>query len=140
MREAREWIGTPYVHQASVKGQGADCLGLVRGVWRKLHGCEPQKIPSYSPDWGEYGAREPLLEAARLWCQELSANEARAGDLIMFRWQGMSVTKHAGILSGKGEFIHAYEKSGVVETTLGRHWRNHASGYFRIPDQKKLEV
>ena len=32
--EARAWIGTRYCHQASVKGVGCDCLGLVRGVWR----------------------------------------------------------------------------------------------------------
>ena len=38
--EARSWIGTPYRHQASLKGVGCDCLGLVRGVWRAL-----QKIP-----------------------------------------------------------------------------------------------
>lgn len=30
--EARRWLGTPYRHQASVIGAGADCLGLVRGV------------------------------------------------------------------------------------------------------------
>jgi cell wall-associated NlpC family hydrolase len=30
--EARTWIGTPYRHQASLKGVGCDCLGLVRGV------------------------------------------------------------------------------------------------------------
>lgn len=29
---ARTWIGTPYVHQGSAQGAGADCLGLVRGV------------------------------------------------------------------------------------------------------------
>jgi hypothetical protein len=28
---ARGWIGTPYLHQASRRGAGADCLGLVRG-------------------------------------------------------------------------------------------------------------
>jgi hypothetical protein len=33
---ARSWLGTPYRHQASVKAQGADCLGLVRGVWREV--------------------------------------------------------------------------------------------------------
>ena len=40
VRAARGWIGTPYHHQASVKGVGTDCLGLVRGVWRELYGCE----------------------------------------------------------------------------------------------------
>ncbi len=33
---ARDWIGTPYVHQASAQGAGCDCLGLLRGVWRAL--------------------------------------------------------------------------------------------------------
>ena len=32
--EARAWIGTPYRHQASLKGIGCDCLGLLRGIWR----------------------------------------------------------------------------------------------------------
>jgi hypothetical protein len=35
---ARGWLGTPYRHQASVRGEGADCLGLVRGVWREVVG------------------------------------------------------------------------------------------------------
>ncbi|MFZ2468534.1 MAG: peptidase, partial [Parvibaculum sedimenti] len=39
---ARAWIGTPYRHQASCKGAGADCLGLVRGLWREFHGAEPE--------------------------------------------------------------------------------------------------
>ncbi|MFS8182119.1 hypothetical protein ACMG4P_11260 [Pseudovibrio denitrificans] len=60
---ARGWLGTPYHHQASVKGAGCDCLGLVRGIWRELYGSEPQEIPAYSPDWGEVGKRETLLEA-----------------------------------------------------------------------------
>ncbi len=33
---ARAWVGTPYHHQASVKGAGCDCLGLIRGIWREL--------------------------------------------------------------------------------------------------------
>jgi len=34
--EARSWIGTPYHHQAALKGVGYDCLGFVRGVWRAI--------------------------------------------------------------------------------------------------------
>ena len=41
---ARDWIGTPYRNQASMKGAGADCLGLIRGVWRALYGQEPQAL------------------------------------------------------------------------------------------------
>ena len=55
---ARDWIGTPYRHQASTRGAGCDCLGLARGVWRALHGVEPTEPPPYTRDWGEAGARE----------------------------------------------------------------------------------
>ena len=61
---ARGWIGTPYRHQASLKGVGCDCLGLVRGVWRECAGAEPQPIAAYAPDWALSSAGEPLLEAA----------------------------------------------------------------------------
>ncbi len=55
---ARNWLGTPYRHQASVKGVGADCLGLVRGVWREVAGEEPETVPAYS-------ATGPRSEAKR---------------------------------------------------------------------------
>lgn len=48
---ARGWIGTPYQHQASLKGVGADCLGLVRGVWRGIVGPEPEETPAYTSTW-----------------------------------------------------------------------------------------
>lgn len=50
---ARDWLGTPYVHQASTKGAGCDCLGLVRGVYREIYGGEPELPPPYTPDWNE---------------------------------------------------------------------------------------
>jgi len=36
--EAYRWIDTPYRHQASLHNVGADCLGLIRGVWREIYG------------------------------------------------------------------------------------------------------
>ena len=35
---AKDWIGTPYLHQASVKHHGCDCLGFIRGLWRDTIG------------------------------------------------------------------------------------------------------
>ena len=43
---ARARSGTPYHHQASCRGAGADCLGLVRGVWREIHGRDAE-LPPY---------------------------------------------------------------------------------------------
>ena len=57
------WIGTPYRHQASQKGVGCDCLGLVRGVWREVYGSEPDRPGPYAPDWAEAGGGDPLIAA-----------------------------------------------------------------------------
>src|SRR6476660_700817 len=86
--ETRRWIGTPYRHQASLRGVGCDCLGLVRGVWRALYGEEPEAPPPYAADWAEAAApEEPLLAAAlrHLVLRELAA--AQPGDVLLFRWR-----------------------------------------------------
>ena len=82
---ARTWIDTPYRHQASCKGAGTDCLGLVRGVWRDIIGDEPEPVPPYTPDWAEAMATETLLEAARRHLIEISIGEAERGDVLLFR-------------------------------------------------------
>ena len=142
VREARRWIGTPYLHQTSVFGQGADCLGLVRGVWRKCIGCEPEPVPEYSPDWGEISKNETMLKAAQKWFLPINKQEADFGDLILFKWKNSSIIKHAGILtssiSDKPSFIHSYEKAGVVETTLGSHWNARIAACFRFPLPEKF--
>lgn len=48
---AQSWIGTPYRHQASRRGVGCDCLGLVIGVWGELYGERIAARRTYSPDW-----------------------------------------------------------------------------------------
>ena len=82
---ARGWIGTPYHHQASRRGVGTDCLGLVRGVWRELYGAEAEAAPAYSRDWAEASGEETLLEAARRHLVPLASIGPRAGDVVVFR-------------------------------------------------------
>jgi NlpC/P60 family putative phage cell wall peptidase len=130
---ARGWLGTPYHDQASVRGVGCDCLGLVRGVWRELHGPEPLPIPPYSRDWGETGSREPLAEAARLVMIELPTSGAVPGALLLFRMRAGAVAKHCGIVTEADRFIHAYERSGVVEVPLDAAWRRRVAFAFLLP-------
>lgn len=86
---ARDWIGTPYIHQASVQGAGADCLGLIRGVWRALYGQEPEAAPAYTPDWGEFGTSELLLAGATRHLLPVTRGSALAeGQVLLFRMRG----------------------------------------------------
>jgi NlpC/P60 family putative phage cell wall peptidase len=130
---ARGWLGTPYHDQASVRGVGCDCLGLVRGVWREVVGAEPLPLPPYGRDWGETGAREPLAEAAREVMLEIPMTERSPGALILFRVRERAVAKHCGILVEPDRFIHAYERTGVVEVRLDAAWRRRLAFAFLFP-------
>ena len=114
IKATRRWIGTPYHDQASVRGVGCDCLGLLRGVWRDVVGPEPIPVPPYSRDWGETGPVEVLAEAARAAMQELDVAEVRTGDVILFRMRAGAIAKHVGILSGtaRGEVVAGFRTSG----------------------------
>ena len=131
--EARSWIGTPYRHQASVKGAGCDCLGLLRGVWRSAYGGEPEHIPAYSPDWDEVARGEVLMVAAARHLVRRERGEMEPGDVLLFRMRGDAAAKHLGLLSGNGAFIHAYARHGVVESALSAPWRRKIAGVFAFP-------
>ena len=134
---ARAWLGTPYRHQASVKGEGADCLGLVRGVWRELLGAEPEAVPGYAADWAEVGGEETLLQAARRWLVEIPLSRAGLGDVVLFRMAPGSPIKHCAILTdlagAEPRMIHAYWGRAVVESWMGPWWRRRLAAAFARP-------
>ena len=131
--EARAWIGTPYAHQASLRGAGADCLGLVRGVWRSVVGAEPERAPAYTPDWAEALGEETLLAAARRHLREIAIGEACAGDVLLFRMGLGAPAKHAAIVSAPDRIIHAYWGRAVCETRLVPWWRRRIAAAFAFP-------
>lgn len=134
LAEAREWIGTPYRHQASVKRAGCDCLGLVRGVWRALYGGEPERAPAYTPDWAEREGAETLRDAARRHLNEIGIEAARPADVLLFRMDAQSPMKHAAILDESDHLIHAYWGRAVVRSRFAPWWRARCAAAFSFPD------
>jgi NlpC/P60 family putative phage cell wall peptidase len=134
---ARGWLGTPYLHQSSAKGAGTDCLGFVRGVWRELHGAEPEVPPAYTPDWSEPAAEEALWRAAARHMAPVPRAAAAAGDVLLFRMRRGGPAKHLAILTdmrgAEPRMIHAYSGRGVVESSLGPSWRRRVAAAFRFP-------
>lgn len=134
---ARGWIGTPYLHQASVKGAGADCLGLLRGVWREVMGAEPEAVPPYTDDWAEPDQREVLFEAARRWLIQRPLLPEAPGDVLLFRMRTRSVAKHLGIQANCGStpsFVHSYTHHGVIESPLSLPWQRRIVARFAFPE------
>ncbi len=141
--EARDWISTPYRHQASLKGVGCDCLGLVRGVWRALHGAEPETVPAYSPDWAEAGKTEALAGAALRHLVPVPLAAFAPGDVLLFRWRAGVIAKHAAIVTDVGgdargaiaraRMVHAHDGAAVAEVAIAPWWRRRLAYAFRFP-------
>lgn len=133
---AQDWIGTPYRHQASCKGAGTDCLGLLRGIWRDIYGAEPCAVPAYTADWAEPTGQEVLLEAARVLLTSVPKDESEPGDILVFRMRAGSVAKHLGVLvetGGRAAFVHAYSGHGVVASPFSIPWQRKVAAVFRFP-------
>ena len=134
LAEARDWIGTPYMHQASAKGAGCVCLGLVRGVWRALYGAEPEATPAYTPDWAERAGAETLLDAARRNMSEIAIDKAAPGDVLLFRMHAQAPVKHCAILDEDARIVHAYWGRAVVRSRFAPWWRARCAAAFSFPD------
>lgn len=135
--EARAWIGTPYRHQASRKGVGCDCLGLVRGVWREVFGAEPELPPAYSADWAEASGRETLAEAAARHLVPIEIASAQPGDVLLFRWRAALPAKHAAILVASDRMVHAHDGHAVSEVYFASWWRRRLAFAFAFPDNSR---
>lgn len=133
---ARDWIGTPYVHQASCRGAGCDCLGLLLGVWREVIGPEPETAPPYSMDWSEPQGYERLWRAGLRHMTPKVPGDAAPGDVLLFRMRDGAVAKHIGLQTEIGlnaSFIHAYSGHGVIESALSAPWARRVVARFTLP-------
>jgi NlpC/P60 family putative phage cell wall peptidase len=136
VRLARGWLGTPYRHQACLKGAGCDCLGLVRGVFAELYGQAAETPPPYSRDWAEATGRETMIEAAARHLIPIAPAEAAPGDVLIFRLRPGAMAKHAAIMTTEARMIHAMEGAPVCEIHITSWWRRRIAAVFRFPDQE----
>jgi NlpC/P60 family putative phage cell wall peptidase len=133
VHEARSWIDTPYLHQGALKHAGADCLGLIRGVYRAIYASDPETPPPYSPDWAEASGDEAMAAAARRHLMAIGLDELAAGDVALFRWRDGHPAKHAAIIVSPATMIHAQSGAAVCEVSLCRWWRRRLAFAFRFP-------
>lgn len=131
--EARLWLGTPYQHQASCRGFGCDCLGLVRGVWRGVIGAEPETVPPYTSDWAEAGGLESLKDAGMRHFVPIAPASRQGGDVLLFRLRDQVPAKHLAIMVDGTSMIHAHDGACVAQVPLSPWWQRRLAYVFRFP-------
>lgn len=132
---ARSWLNTPYHHQAAKKDVGADCLGLIRGIYEEFTGVASPIPPAYSKAWGQTDGQELMLRAAHEHLIYVGSRSAYllAGDVLIFRMRKGSVAKHAGMYIGENRMIHSFEAADTCEVELHRTWRLKIAAVFQFP-------
>lgn len=128
VEHARSWLGTPWHHQARLKGVGADCVAVAIGT-AKNFGFVPDFVddPRYSrnPD----GSMEQILE---FYLCRVAWPERLPGDVVHVAWS--RIPQHVGILTERDTLIHAYGHNGVVETSLTGFLKSGVRGVYRFPE------
>lgn len=127
IREARSWLGTRWQHQASLRGVGTDCIGMVLGV---ANACGVREAAEFiaAPEFKGYG-REPnsmlVLLGCERWLDPIPVARARPGDVLVMRFN--LEPQHFGIMTRiqPDYLIHAYAQARkVVENRIDDLWRS----------------
>ena len=130
---AREWIGTPWVHQASVKGVGCDCVGMVRGIYTELTGKTVAGAMDYTRSFYLFSGEERLKNEIGKYFMEVPMEEATSGDVLLISILNLP-SHHIGILADD-TFIHSWEDIGkVVEIPYDAAWKRLTKAVFRFPE------
>ena len=130
---ARQWIDTPFHHQARLKHVGVDCVGLVIGVARELE-LVPQDLDVLGYPRTPDGTS--LMATMRQHMAEIDRAVMQPGDVIVVSFD--KDPQHLAILGdyrhGGLSIIHAAGNTGrVIEMRLmfGEHMKFVAA--FTLP-------
>ena len=118
--EARAWIGTPFHHQARLKGVGVDCANLLVGVYSAVGAVPAISLDHYPPDWHLHQDTPRFMAYLLQYAEPIPASEQpQPGDIAMFRYGRQAA--HGAIVSAWPLVIHAWLDVGrVVETEADR--------------------
>ena len=134
--EARRWMGTPYQHQAMVRGVGCDCVGLIVAA-----GTGAGVLTITAGAWAPFAAysRTPnprrIERALRLFLR--ACDDPGEGDVGWCDW-GAGPPMHLMIRTimedGRQGMIHADGRVGrVVEHGFAMEWPGRVRSWWRFP-------
>jgi cell wall-associated NlpC family hydrolase len=114
--EAREWLGTPYHHEARLKGIGVDCAQLLMGVFSAstVGLIAPLRIPHYPRDWHLHRDAERYMGGILEHAREFDPGDAGPlpGDVVL--WKFGRCFSHGAIVFAWPQIIHAQVGAGCV--------------------------
>jgi hypothetical protein len=140
VREAEEWVGTPFGHGQSVKGVMVDCAHFIEElIMRAVGGLLSPVIVE------PYKRREDGTVMLRLLEENMdmvaSLDEAKPGDVVALIGERLDMPdepRHLAVMSrrradGTVFIIHAGDEE-VVQHRINLHWKNRIHSIWKIRD------
>ncbi len=129
--EAMEWLGTPYHVRGRVKGAGCDCGTFLAGVLENTGFLPHIDIPYYPEDIACHCATPRYLMKIEEYNNEVPKEDAKPGDILVFKFAGSLVPHHASFKVDGEYMIHSYTKQGVILSNI-RHYLPNLYGVYRL--------
>jgi NlpC/P60 family putative phage cell wall peptidase len=139
INDAKQWLGTPYKHQASMQNIGCDCIGLVYGVLKQNNLIPSEFNKEELRDYSRISKDFSLITKFRKYFKEIDLDSAKSGDIFVMRFR--KYPQHVGFLDFSRSnndrkeiyIIHSYQAIGkVVSHNLNDKWRSRIMTCFRI--------
>lgn len=131
--QARQFIGTPWKHQARCRGVGVDCIGLLvltaRACDVPIRDCveygpnpNPRRlIAQLAAQFQRVSGADPMSLAP----DDRALEYVAPGRVLVFAIARADVPQHVGIASEIG-VVHTYRDAGhVAEHALDSEWQSH---------------
>jgi cell wall-associated NlpC family hydrolase len=125
--ELERYLGTRY-KRGGTGGDGFDCSGFARSMYRKLFGVD-------LPHNAQSQFQLPMFA-------KLNENALKTGDLVFFASTAKKKRiNHVGIYLDDGEFIHAESNRGIVISSIDEeHWRKRLVSAKRLDSKAGLKL
>lgn len=141
--ELEQWLGTPFMHRAHVKGVGVDCVQLVGQVMAACGVVSDYDCGEYSLDWGDHQERSLIvayIEQTGRFTNVLTTDvltkyvrtkeDVLLGDVLTFRVGRCE--QHCGIALDALHFQHVLARGSVAVNQLDDiTWSSRLAGIYR---------
>lgn len=128
--EAMTWLGTPWHHNALLKGVGVDCAQFLIGVYAGV-GAVPNITTGWYPrDWHLHRNEPMFLNFLRQYADPVE--DGKKGDIAMWRFGRHPA--HGSIVIDETHIIHAFrdEKAVVITDLTQSNINSRFAGYYRL--------
>lgn len=129
-KAACEWIGTPHVNNAKVKGIGVDCGMLLIAALEDSATIKKDdiKIKPYSNEWHLHRDEEWFKSYVEQYCDKV--DDLQVGDFLLYQY-GRCVS-HGAVYIGNNTVVHALVDRGVILSNINETMFLDAKGKSRL--------